>query len=85
MFLKTNQSKNEFDAWENEDYTWKSKQFSSWEAPSRILYAHQFRPIIHDKKTELVQRTLNIINNEVSEEFKNKLVSWMYFSHSFQC
>jgi hypothetical protein len=58
------------------------KEFSSWRSFSKILYAHQFQSIIyHDKKLSGYKELFNIINNEVSEEFKNKL-SRMYFTHN---
>jgi spore photoproduct lyase len=41
-----------------------------------------FSPIIyHDKKTEWYKELFNIINNEVSEEFKNKL-SRIFLTHN---
>jgi spore photoproduct lyase len=53
------------------------KKFSSWRSfPSRILYAHQFQSnYFYDKKLSGYKELFNIINNEVSEEFKNKPVS----------
>jgi ubiquinone biosynthesis protein COQ9 len=76
---KQNQSKNELDAWENESYTWKryqsynkrvqflEKLFQAGYSTSIIIY--------RQKKTEQYKELFNIINNEVSEEFKNKPVS----------
>jgi spore photoproduct lyase len=51
------------------------KEFSSEAFPSRILYIN-FSPIIYPtKKLSGYKELFNIINNEVSEEFKNKPVS----------
>jgi spore photoproduct lyase len=53
------------------------KEFSSWRSFSkqdtlRTSISVQF---YHDKKLSGYKELFNIINNEVSEEFKNKLVS----------
>jgi hypothetical protein len=50
------------------------------EALNRILYAHQFQSnYLPRQKTEQVQRTLQSLTTEVSEEFKNKPVSECIF------
>jgi hypothetical protein len=79
----------ELDAWENESYTWKryqsyNKRVQFLEKLFQAGYSTHinFSPIIyHDKKLSGYKELFNIINNEVSEEFKKQAVSNV-FSHN---
>jgi DNA repair photolyase len=79
-YVPENQSKNELDAWENESYTWKryqsyNKRVQFLEKLFQAGYSTHinFSPIIyHDKKLSGYKELFNIINNEVSEEFKKQ-------------
>jgi spore photoproduct lyase len=59
------------------------KEFSSWRSFSKQDTLHQFQSnYLPRQKTEWYKELFNIINNEVSEEFKNKPVSNVFSTHN---